>query len=123
MYVMPYGFGPLRATSPVGPNNYANCIGLFNGEPMFIGQNDKLYKSSDGGVNYSLFLNIDTLCDAFAFRYLATDGRNIFVNGISNVSGSSVLYQIDVNLAVRTWPSFGGYTEYDPNMLQCGHII
>lgn len=117
------GSGASFASTDIAVVNYALSVQIFNGDPIVLGQDDKLYRSTDGGVTYSLFLNIDTLCNAMAFRYLATDHRSIFVNGISNTSGNSILYQIDTNLAVREWQTFSGQADYDPNTLATGHII
>jgi len=108
-------------SAPVSPNQYSNPVFLHRGDPIFIGQDDKIYRSIDG-INFALFLNAGTICNAGSLNWLLSDGESVFFAAIDNDTGNSMLYQIDSNLTPLQYPS-GHFNETFPEYMHIGFNI
>jgi len=96
---------------------------LFNGDPIYLGDDNIIYRSFDGGPTWTSWINAGSICNLQYGRYLATDGRNIFVSGTEFTTGDFKIWQIDINLAARVIAAMGGYNAYEGHYTQLGAIV
>ncbi|MFN7608619.1 MAG: hypothetical protein ACK5PJ_04745, partial [Ralstonia sp.] len=82
-----------------------------------------IYRSFDGGPTWTSWINAGTICNLEYGRYLATDGRNIFISGTEFISSEFKIWQIDINLAARVIQQIGGYGAYEGHYTQLGAIV
>jgi hypothetical protein len=96
---------------------------IYNGDPIYLGNDNIIYRSFDGGPTWTSWINAGSICNLEYGRYLATDGRNIFISGTEFITSEFKIWQIDVNLAARVIPQVGGYGAYEGHYTQLGAIV
>jgi hypothetical protein len=96
---------------------------IYNGDPIYLGNDNIIYRSFDGGPTWSAWINAGAICNLEYGRYLATDGRNIFISGTEFITSEFKIWQIDINLAARVIPQMNGYNAYEGHYTQLGAIV